>query len=190
MTTPAFIMAVPWKVEREQRALGLAGLIGATVIWDEHHDPMETLGRAFAAMGEGPALLMEDDVILHRDWRERVERVIAGHPDSVCQFFSQRRGDLERQKGSRWEPGRSFIANLCVYLPAGMPPQLLDRLDGWAERHPEDPTACDFVIREHLAETRQRYWMEVPSLVQHETWHSSINPRRPRNRISQTFEGG
>jgi hypothetical protein len=69
---------------------------------------------ALELAGDGAAVHMEDDVILTRDFRKKLEKVIYAHPETVIQFFSMRTADLAI--GSRLD--RNFIMNQCVYLPA------------------------------------------------------------------------
>jgi len=184
--TPTFVMAVPWLPTRTRRAVRLAQASDAQVIWDSEHDAFDTFRKVLAAVGEGPAVVLEDDVILAEHWRERVEAAVAEHPDVVIQFFSMRKADSEI--GSRWEPGRSFLMNQCYYLPAGAAVELLAYTEDWSTKRPEHPTGYDVAMASWMKDTGQKYWLHVPSLVQHEDWQSMINPRRPRNRQSQTFE--
>jgi hypothetical protein len=138
-------------------------------------------------IGDGPAVVLEDDVILCRDWRSRVEAVIGEHPDVVIQFYSNRAADLT--VGSRWEPGRTFLMNQCYYLPPDVALPLHAYTEHWAETS-NTPTEYDRAMARWMSETKRRYWLHVPSLVQHLPWRSQIHPRRPRTRQSRTFALG
>lgn len=153
------------------------------VAWDNgSRDPWRTLDSALALAGESAALHLEDDVLLTRHWHDRVTAAIAERPRSVIQFFSMRRADLT--VGSRLD--RDFVMMQCVYLPAGLSAELRAYAPTWPGRA-KDPTAIDFALRDLLRSKRQPYWIHVPSLVQHRTIPSAINPRRPKNRQSPTF---
>lgn len=194
--TPVFIMAVPWEPRRVHRVKTLRVDAGqpCEVVWDEEHDAMDTWLRLLARIDAGPTrsgIVLEDDVQLTVDWRLKVEAVIrqvrdAPAPNALIQFYSARKADLTR--GSRWEPGRSYLMNQCHYLPPGMAHDLLGFAPGWIDAHPEHPTGHDLLIADFLRSTGQRYWLQVPSLVQHEPWRSEINPRRSSARQSPTFE--
>jgi hypothetical protein len=188
MTTPTYVMSVPWIQDRVRRTKQLHQDIGAIVVWDETRNAMDTFRRMLELIveaGDEPAIILEDDIILCTNWRERVEAVIAEHPNQICQFFSMESEESARWLGSRECRGSGFIANLCVYLPAGYASQLLAHSYTYVEEHPEHPTANDFVIRDWLQRRKEKYWLEVPNLVQHESdWVSSVNVRRPRGRKS------
>lgn len=168
----------PWVDYLQER------LPDASVIWDARHHALETFLRALARAGKAPALHIEDDVILTRDFRVKTEAVIREHADMPVQFFS-----LARKRdvlGARLEPGRSFMMGQCFYLPAGMSAELLEYADTWSGIK-EHPTGLDFMVRDYLRAKRLRYWLHIPSLVQHRAGTSLINPRRARTRQSPTF---
>lgn len=182
--TPVLIMAVPWEPERTRRAVELARATDGEIVWDSTMNAMGTFRDLLRAAAEKPSgvLLLEDDVYLAPDWRARVEAVIAERPRQVCQFFA-----IGSPAGGE-RPGVKFTSNLCVYLPAGMAADLLPYSYEFVERYPHYATGNDFVIRYWLRDHKLTYWLEQPSLVQHESWKSSINSRRPRNRRSHTFD--
>ena len=179
------IQAVPWVPERLQQAYALAEQTGGTIVWDTEHHAFETWKLVLAYAGQSPVVILEDDVTLTDNWAQKVQAAIDAHPDVVIQFFSMRGDDLT--VGSRWEPGRTFLMNQCYYLPAGAAAALLAHSEEWAAQHPEHPTGYDLAMADWLKRTKQKYWLHVPSLVQHKPWRSEINPRRPRNRQSGTF---
>ena len=186
MTTPTYLMAVPWDPTRVKNVKGLVEQTGATVVWDQVQDSMETWMRMLRTAGEGPGIFLEDDIELTPNWRTKIEAAIAERPDDVIQFFSIRKKDLEL--GSRYEAGRNFSMNQCYYLPPGAASDLLAYAPGWLLDHPESPNAYDWVMRGWMQRDRRRYWMHVPSLVQHKKWRSVIDPRRSSGRASVTFE--
>ena len=185
--TPTFIMAVPWQADRKERAEDLADQVRGKIVWDTTHNAWNTWRDVLAAVGDGPAVILEDDVILADNWRYRVEEAIREHPNDVIQFFSLRKGDVEA--APHWEPARTFLMNQCYYLPAGAAKELLVHTKNWPDENPEHPTGYDLAMVAWMRATnRPKYWMHTPSLVQHEPWRSEINPRRPRNRQSPSFQ--
>lgn len=193
MTTSVYIMSVPWMVNRVRRTKQLREEIGAIVTWDQTHNAMDTFRAMLKHIvddGDQACIILEDDIILCENWRERVEHVIAQRPHQVCQFFSMESGESARRLGSRECLGSGFIANLCVYLPAGYASQLLAHSYVFVAENPKDATANDFVIRDWLKRRKEKYWLEVPNLVQHEhQWQSSVNSRRARGRRSHFWDG-
>lgn len=191
MTTPTFIMAVPWEQERVRNTRSLAEEAEATVVWDQKRNAMDTWLRMLEAAGGDAAIFLEDDIELASNWRAKVEAVLDdGHRDDVVQFFSMRDADVT--VGSRYEPGRTFSMNQCYYLPKGAARELIEYTPGWLDRHPESRAAnkspYDWVMRGWMKDNGIKYWISVPSLVQHRKWKSAIDPRRGSGRASKTFE--
>jgi hypothetical protein len=184
--TEVLIMAVPWVPERTLRAVKLMHLVGGRIVWDEKHDGMDTWLRTLDEAGIEPVIILEDDVILSSRWQEAVEAEIDDHPTSVIQFFSRGKDDLIH--GSRWRPGSSFSMNQCYYLPAGAAWSLRLFADTWMQEHPGD-NGYDLLMAAWLKSTGQRYWLRVPSLVQHEEWKSQLGSRSSK-RQSTTFDHG
>lgn len=141
--------------------------------------------KALRLAGPEPVLLLEDDIILCPDFERRVEAVIATHGHAPIQFFSRGRRDAEL--GSRWRPGSTFSMNQCHYLPAGMAAGIVDYFADWPRRA-KTVSACDWLVADFLSRSRSRYWLHVPSLVDHRVGVSAIDSRRPKSRKSSTFE--
>jgi len=158
-------------------------LPGATVVYDTTRNAMNTFLEALRVAGDRPVIHMEDDVLLAKGFVCKAESVIGERPETAIQFFSMRKRDI--QVGSRWEPGGTFLAGLCFYLPAGMSERLL-RFD-WPRRE-EHPTGLDLLVADFLRANKERYWLHVPNLAQHRFGKSLIDSRRSRYRQSLTFE--
>jgi hypothetical protein len=184
--TRVLMAAVPWDARRLKAVKAVKEAVpDLEITWDENHNAYDTFVRNLRAAGDDAAIFLEDDILLTTDWRDKVEAVIESKPDEVVQFFSMRKADLE--VGSRWEPGRSFLGNLCWYAPAGLAADLAAYLPDW-EPHVsgEHPTGYDFAMADYFKATGRRYWIEVPNLVDHRPGPSAINPRRPP-RVSRSF---
>lgn len=173
---------------REAMAARLRAFLPHLVVVDDVFggDAMATFRAALEAVQDGAALHLEDDILLAPDFENKIREVVAAHPDSVIQFFSMRAKDLT--VGARWEPGRSFSMNQCFYLPPAYSRALLEFARDWA-RFDEHPTGYDILMQDWLKARREKYWLHVPSLVQHLDTVSCINARRSRSRQSPTFQG-
>jgi hypothetical protein len=153
--------------------------------FDEKRDAMDTFLRALDMAGDGPALHMEDDVVLCEHFLARAAWAVMQRPNTVIQFFSMRKADLDI--GSRLD--RNFMMTQCFYLPAGYSAALRAYHPDWPARH-EHPTGFDIMIGDWLRLRREPYWVNVPNLVDHRVGPSLINPRRSSRRVSKTFQGG
>lgn len=154
----------------------------AELVLDQQRNAYHTFQLALAAAGSAGAVHMEDDVVLTRDFRAKLEAEIAARPGSVSQFFSLRPTD--KVKGSRWD--RNFMMAQCFYLPPGESAELLEFSRTWG-RIKEHPTGLDVMIADWLISRHERYWLHCPSLVDHRQDVSRIDKRRSRFRQSLTF---
>ena len=179
----------------EERRAGVDYLLerlpGAVVVWDEKRHPMHTFLRALTEAGEGPALHLEDDVILTRDFLKKLTAALALVPPSpvtgkmpLVQFFSMRKADIDT--GSRWD--RQFMGNLCWYSPPGLDREFRAFFPTWrAKDHREKSVGYDTMMRAMLRKLGEPYWIHCPNLVQHRVGKSAIDPRRSSGRLSRTF---
>jgi hypothetical protein len=187
-----FVRAVPWDERRAANARRIARAVRGRVVWDVTHNGYDTFLSALEYAAGAPAIHLEDDVALTSSWREKVEAVVCEHSNEVIQFFS-RHGD-DADKGPRRMPASTFWWSTCFYVPARFSRSLASFGRGWdsegyALAHDTRGTRPMFDVMVHafLAQTRETYWLHVPSLVQHLDWESVVNPRRSRKRQSETF---
>jgi hypothetical protein len=152
------------------------------VCMDKTRNAMDTFLAALDMAGQDAAVHMEDDTILTSGFQRKAEAVIAERPDTVVQFFSMRSADLT--VGSRWD--RSFLMGQCFYLPRGASAAVRAYHARWPGKA-QHPTGLDNMVADWLKHTSQRYWLHVPSLVEHRPVKSAIDPRRSTKRQSKTF---
>lgn len=182
MTTRFLVRAVR---EREEYLPDLhAAIPTLEVVWDQHRQAMLTFLDALRTAGEDAAVHIEDDAVPCTGFMERCQPFLDG--PNVVQGFSRLTEDV--QLGSRWRPGSSFTGNVCFYLPAGMSKALLAYSPTWPH-HEKHPTGYDLLMQDFFKARGVRYFQLVPSLVQHRIGVSAISPRRPRKRLSPTFQG-
>ena len=129
-----------------------------------------------------PAVLLEDDIILTSNFREKIEAVISQHPDTLINFFSLSKKYLE----PHWKKGREYCMNQCEYFPEGFSLRVVEAYENWPLKEKE-PTAYDFLVG-YAWGNNNPYLVWCPSLVQHREVKSIINPRRSSKRQSVTFE--
>lgn len=188
MVTRVVVSMVPWDQARVRNVLRMrAAIPGLEVVHDRCHNAWDTWIRVLALVGSDQAILMEDDVELAENWRERVEEIISEYRDDVIQFFSLAK--TVGPDGIERRPPSSFSSNLCYYLPEDAAASLLRFAPGWAKRHPEHPTGYDLAMRDWLKSVGRQYLLVTPSLVQHRRMRSVIDPSRSSRRQSVSFRG-
>ena len=152
--------------------------------FDTTRNAMDTFKAAMAMAGEEPVVHMEEDILLTSNFVDKIESVIREHPYEVIQFFSMRKKDIEI--GSRYENGSTFMMNQCFYLPAGVSGAILEYSKTWGG-YDKYPTGYDIMMADFFRLNKMKYWIQVPSLVQHKVIKSAINPKRSSKRQSITF---
>jgi len=152
------------------------------VVMDTTRNHFDTFLASLAHQGEDPALRLEDDIVLTKQFLAKAEAVIAMKPRAVIQFFSMRKDDPTA--GSRWD--RGFLMNQCCYFPAGYATELLEYAEAWRPAYPDHPSGTDLMVQHWLKGRKEPYWLSVPSLVQHRNTKSRIGARSTY-RQSQTF---
>lgn len=153
---------------------------------DEKKDPFDTFIRAFKMAGSDSCVHMEEDVILTKDFYNKLSFIIKQDPFHIIQFFSMRKADVSI--GSRWD--KNFIANLCTYYPYQYSFFLSEFYDSWIKtpNGVNNPTGTDTMVADWIKRTKQKYWIHVPNLVDHRVGKSIIDPKRgTTNRVSKTF---
>ena len=151
--------------------------------FDQKRNAMDTFLRALDMAGNDPVVHMEDDTLLTDGFLPALRAAIAERPGRVIQFFSMRKADLSI--GSRWDG--DFMMGQCFYLPAGYSAALREYWPRWPGKI-EHPTGLDTMVCDWLKSRREKYWLHVPSLVDHRDCKSLINPRRSTKRQSLTFK--
>jgi len=156
------------------------------VVMDQDSNAMHTYLRALEMTGQNPCVILEDDVELTGNFCAKLDAAISERPDRVIQFFSMRKADIEI--GSRWDTGSRFMMNQCTYFPAGYAAALRAFRETWDKREVQWRSGKDLLVAAFLKSRRERYWIHVPSLVQHRVTRSIIDRRRSMFRRSLTFQ--
>lgn len=113
-------------------------------------------------------LILQEDVIVCRDFVETVDMLVTEHPGKLISFFSPKKGinPLSAQKYFCW--AQAYV------LPAWMAKELLS--------HPRKSSVDDKVIADYLYDTDKQYLLTTPSLVEHIGWQASTT-RQEKSRL-------
>lgn len=135
-------------------------------------------------------VLLEDDVQLCKDFQSRCEELVASRPNEVISMFESAcsRGELH----SEYRAGSRYQWNQCNYFPKAVCDEIVkqENVDGfrawYKTRYSVWNYPSDTYIGYVLGKMRLKYWMQVPFLVQHLDFKSTLGPR-PTNRQSRFF---
>ena len=160
------------------------------VVQKEDDSPMNTFLNSCRVAGTGPRIHFEDDCLLTKDFVSKARSEIEERPNSVIQFFSRRKKDLEGD--SYFIAGAAFNYNVAFYLPPDLSEALIDFWNSpnseWTEWDRNDgPTSFDIFVARYLQTNKMSYYNVIPNLVEHSQTISAVNSSRPQNRQSKTF---
>lgn len=154
----------------------------AIVYYDEFGDAMKSYLHVCENIIKGqPAVLLEDDIILTSNFKEKIEAVIERYPKILINFFSLSKKNVT----PHFKKGREYCMNQCEYFPEGFSLKVVEAYERW-EGKKENPTAYDFLVG-YAWGGNMPYLVWCPSLVQHRRVKSIINPKRSSSRQSITF---
>ncbi len=155
---------------------------GYEVVEDTGDGAMKTFLNCLVC-GDGDMLYLEDDAILCKDFIKKVDKELdeLGR-DKIVQFFSLKKSvDKTTLMG-----GGTYCGNVCLFIPNKIRLGILKFYEEWKNSKVgvENPTAMDYLVRDYLKKTKQKYYLVVPNLVQHQVGKSVIDPRRSSKRQS------
>lgn len=145
-------------------------------LWEKHLATMLTNPSEYDGV-----VMMEDDVILCENFRERLAKVVAKHQNDVIQFFERALSKTPLTKG--YQPGSNFFSCVCYYMPAPLTQLFSDEgmksdFKKWfAKRDEPWSYPIDRYIAYVLGAKKLSYWRESPYLVQHSAMKSTLGNR-------------
>ena len=159
------------------------------VVWDTQGHQRATFLEALQLIGDDAAVMLEDDVVLARQFCAKAVTAIRQKPKAVIQFFSRRADDI--RVGSRFQAGSAYLMNQCFYLPPKMAAAVATYCPQWYERQDlleaDHRGAADAMLRDFFTDYGIKHWVSIPSLVEHAVGVSAILPSRAKKRQSKTF---
>jgi GR25 family glycosyltransferase involved in LPS biosynthesis len=179
---------------REHLALKMKKELPEVIVnYDDFHFPGKFTSTAFYnyrrgwyLAGDNPCVQMDDDIILTSNFKEKIEAVIAKYPDTIIQFFSMRKKDLE--VGTRYEPLSNFMMQQCYYLPPGVAKKIYEFSFEFEDYTKELTCPSDHVIADWGRRNKVKYLVYCPNLADHMMERSAIDRRRSSKRQSKTFQ--
>lgn len=130
---------------------------------DKEHKPLKSLKEQLEHISEYNAVLLEDDIILCKDFKNRIEEVIDKYPDKIINFFNA------PQVWQEIIENDNFCFSQCRYYPKGIGHILAEQIN---IHSPFQPCIAlsSIAQRQHIPIMQYR-----PHLVQHLDLDSSFN---------------
>lgn len=103
------------------------------------------------------AVILEDDIILCNNFKERIEKVISEHPSDIINFFTDPMKYFDSQYSI------DFIYNQCTYYPKGIIGNIPKII---IKRHFQNKSQ-EVMMKRYLSSTCSKHYRYRPCLVQH-----------------------
>lgn len=130
-----------------------------TLLVDAEHKPVESFIKQLSIISEYDSVLLEDDVILCRNFKQRIEEVISKYKDKMINFFTN---------PSSWFKTKEnigcFSFNQCTYYPKGISKLLAEKIvifKNW------NKIGYDLLMNKALVNLNISHIQYRPCLVQH-----------------------
>lgn len=154
---------------------------------DDQHQFINILADQLLSISDDDAILLEDDIILCRNFKERIESVILERPSEIINFFTwPHEYFLSEHK-------KFFSYNQCTYFPK----EKLQLLGSYIKEHFNELTTqahkmkkvptVEYLIRHSMQSLGELNYVYRPCLVQHLDTGSLINHDLPEMRRTPYF---
>lgn len=131
-------------------------------LYDYKHDPVNSFISQLETIGKYNSVLLEDDVVLCKDFKNKIEEVIKQHPDSIINFFTD--PDIWEETHLRDYP---FEWNQCTYYPKGVGRVIAKKMKELKSKFPVNQKLYSQVLNRALYELGIPHLVYRPCLVQH-----------------------
>jgi len=155
---------------------------GLIIVKDKTKNAMQTFLEALQATENKPTVMLEDDVVLCKDFTIQSTNYISLYVNKVINFFSMRpKSDFF----TRFD--NYFSSTLCFYLPDGFAHGIYKHYDKWKVNR-YTSTGTDYLVNSYLKSIKEKHLIVIPNLANHMVGKSLINKKRSSKRVSFTFE--
>ena len=136
---------------------------------DTEHKPIKSFINQLKYISSDDSILLEDDLILCKNFKERIEEIIAQYPNSVINFYESPYDFYftEQRRGIKYR------FNQCTYYPKGVSKLIADKME---EIWPKYQNIKQYYFLQAYAmdELGMSYISYRPCLVQHLNGRSII----------------
>lgn len=133
-------------------------------LYDREHKKGEIFAQQLLEVSDNDVVLLEDDIILCKDFKERAEKIITEHKDDIINFFTSPEYYFESGYNA-W-----FCYNQCVYIPQQLiiplSKELQNAYEYLKEKVPYTPTP-EPMFQQALSKLHIKTYCPRPCLVQH-----------------------
>lgn len=135
---------------------------------DKDHRYIDFFVDKLEELGNEDIVIIEDDCVLCKDFKNRIEAVIAQYPNKIINFFQMKTKEWYKTRESDY-----FLQNQCTYYPKGLTIKLAREMRKVHKEFPKLATdRCEDMALKRMNETHIQY---RPCLVQHLNFDTMLN---------------
>jgi len=138
-------------------------------LYDYYHKPIDSFIGQLESINKYNSVLMEDDLILCKNFQEEIEKVIAQYPNYIIQFFTDP-GIYESTFLRSWP----FEWNQCTYYPKGVPAKIAKAMKTLRDKFPPNQRKYSQIENAALISLKIPHIIYRPCLVQHNDMSSIL----------------
>jgi hypothetical protein len=126
-------------------------------------------------------VVLEDDIQLCNNFHSAISKIIHNHPEDVISFFEK--PNSKKELKTSYIKGSEFLFNQCNYYPRSVCELLLNQSNidefkaNYFSKYKKWVAPIDLYIAFVLNKYRIKYRMQVPFLVQHLCFKSTLGNR-------------
>ena len=136
---------------------------------DTEHKPIKSFINQLKYISNDDSILLEDDLILCKNFKERIEEIVTQYPNSIINFYESPHDFYftEQRRGIKYR------FNQCTYYPKGISKLIADKMEEIWPRY-QNIKQYDFLQAYAMDELDMSYISYRPCLVQHLNGRSII----------------
>lgn len=147
-------------------------------LFDYEHDPIKSYINQLELISETDSVLIEDDVMLCKNFKEEIEKVISKHPNTIISFFDNPAGYYKSKMK------RNLSWTQCIYYPKDLSKIIAEEM----KKVKCKPYTYDVILSLTMCRLKLNYLSYRPTLVQHLDFDTYIQEKCPRNRFTLYFK--
>ena len=130
---------------------------------DKEHKPVESFIKQLEIISEENSVLLEDDLILCKNFKQKIEEIINQFPDKIINFFTFPQVYFQTREFKK------FLWNQCTYYPKNISKQIALVMKKIKKQKDEIGESLQYDVLENLAleELRITHIQYRPCIIQH-----------------------
>ena len=136
-----------------------------TLLIDKDHRPVESFIEQLGIISEFDSVLLEDDVILCKDFVNEITKVIKSYPGVIINFF-----DSPIEYYTTHYTTHAFCYNQCTFYPKGISGKLVEPMIRLRQPYNQ----YDTLVNKAIQDLKLVYVRYRPTLVQHIDYNTLI----------------